>query len=99
MMHMHNKGHILARLGILGPPLDGLDPFSINTLLNWPTGPIKISWTAWILRDSGMPKSFAKLLTPKIVIVNTKTLENEQIMTQKTKKSSSGGQHSELRTP
>ena len=49
----------------------------------------------WILRDGGMPKSFAELLTPKMVIVDTKTLENEQIMTQKTKKSSSGGQHSD----
>ena len=41
-----------------------------------------------------MSKSFAELLTPKIVIVNTKRLENEQIMTQKTKTFSSGGQHS-----
>ena len=38
-----------------------------------------------------MSKSFAELLTPKIVIVNTKRIENEQIMTQKTKKSSSVG--------
>ena len=45
-----------------------------------------------------MSKSCAELLTPKIVIVNTKRLENEQIMTQKTKKSSSGGQHSKLWT-
>ena len=45
----------------------------------------------------GMPKSVAKLLTPKIVIVNTKNF-SEQIMTQKTMKSSSGGQHSELWT-
>ena len=37
-----------------------------------------------------MPKSFAELLAPKIVI-NTKTLENEQMMIEKTKKSSSGG--------
>ena len=47
----------------------------------------------------GMSKSFAELLTPKIDIVNKKKrLENEQIMTQKTKKSSSGGQHSKLLT-
>ena len=46
-----------------------------------------------------MPNTFAELLTPTIDIVITKTLENEQIMTQKTKKSSSGGQHLELRTP
>ena len=33
-----------------------------------------------------MPKPFAELLiTPKVVIVNTKTLANEQIMTLKTK--------------
>ena len=31
-----------------------------------------------------MSKSFAELLTPKSVIVNTKRLENEHIMTQKT---------------
>ena len=30
-----------------------------------------MSRTPWILRDSGMPKSVAGLLTPKIVIVNT----------------------------
>ena len=47
----------------------------------------------------GMSKSFVELLTPKIVIINTKRLENEQIMTQKTKKSSSGGQHSNFWTP
>ena len=69
----------------------------ILALWNWPTGSIKISWTHWILRD--MSKSFAELLTPKIVIVDTKKIVNEQIMTQKTKKSSSGGQHSKLRTP
>ena len=44
----------------------------------------------------GMSKSFAELLTQKNVIVNSKRLENEQIITQKTKKSSSsGGQHSD----
>ena len=37
------------------------------------------------LTKHGMFKSFAELLTSKIVIVNTKRLEIEQIMTEKTR--------------
>ena len=78
---------------VQGPPLDGLDHFSdtlklTNRSVQNFMNPLNF----------GIPKSFAELLTSRIVIVNTKRLENEQIMTQKTKKSSSRGQHSELWT-
>ena len=80
------------------PPLDSLDPFSYTLKLT--NGSDQNFMDPLNFTRQGMPKFFAELLTPKIVIVNTKKhLVNEQIMTQKTKKSSSGGQHSELWTP
>ena len=68
-----------AKSRILACPLDGLDPFSYTLkLINGSEQNFMDPFTR-----QGMPKSF--------VIVNTKKNVNEQIMTQKTKKFSSGG--------
>ena len=91
------KGHILMRLHVLGPPLDGLDPFSYTLKLT--NGSAQNFMNPLNFTRHVMPKSFAELLTPKIVIVNNNKTWKWTNYDTETKKSSSGGQYSELQTP
>ena len=91
------KGSILARPGT---PFGRFGPLSVHFEIDHYNGSDQNFMDPLNFTRHGMSKSFAELLTSKIVIVNTKRLENEQIMTQKTRRSSSSGwQHSTLRTP
>ena len=67
---IRTKGRTLAHLRVQEPPLDGLDPFSYTLkLTNMSHQNFKdpLNFTR-----HGMSKTFAGLLTPTIVIFNTK---------------------------
>ena len=77
-------------LHVQGSPLHGLDPFGYTSKLT--NGSDQHFMDPLNFTRQGMPKSFAELLTPKMVsrCQYKKILVNEQIMTKKIKKSSGG---------
>ena len=69
---LYVKGRIIACLHVQGPPLDDLDPYRYTLKLT--NGSDQNFMDPLNLTRHGMSKSFAELLTPKNVIVNTKRL-------------------------